>query len=57
MTVEWGLRLRVKWNTRVHNDVLPSAVLEEVEDSETILNAVIMNQILQQFWVCAEYQQ
>ena len=36
--------------------MLPASIFEELEDGKTEFNAVMANQVLQELWVCAEYQ-
>lgn len=57
VTIKWSLCLRVVWNSRVNDNMLPSSVLEEVEHCKTILNTVVVDEVFQKLWVCAQYQQ
>jgi hypothetical protein len=42
------LLTRVVGNESVHDDLLPLSVLEKLKDSETKINAVIDDQVLEQ---------
>ena len=51
--VQRRLALCVVGNPSVHDYVLPSAVLEELEDCKAMLDAVIHHQVFEQLWVSA----
>lgn len=48
MPVEGRLRLRVIRNSCVYNHILPTAVLKELENGETVFETVVDDKILQE---------
>jgi hypothetical protein len=54
VAVERRLALAVVWYARVDDDVLPFPILEELEHSEAVLDAVIHDQVFEQVWVRAQ---
>ena len=57
MTIQRGLALRVVRNSSVNNYILPATILEELEDGKTILDTVIDNKVLEEFWVGALHKE
>jgi hypothetical protein len=57
MSIERSLGLRVIWDSRVYNDMLPFTIFEKVEYSKTILDTIIVDQVLEKIWICAENQE
>jgi len=53
ITVERSLGLRVVWDTSINDNMLPLTVFEELEDSESILDAIMDNQVVQKLRICA----
>ena len=53
ITVERSLGLRVVWDTSINDNMLPLTVFEELEDSESILDTIVDNQVVQKLGVCA----
>lgn len=51
VAIERSLAILVVWDPGVHNDVLPSSILEELEDSKAVLNSIIDHQVLEQLRV------
>ena len=50
MSVERSFVLSA-WNTSVYDDVLPLAVLEELEDTEALFDSVVVDQVFEEFRV------
>ena len=53
MAIQWSLTLRIVRDSSVHNHVLPATVFEKLENSKSILDTVIYDQILQELWISA----
>jgi len=53
MTIQWSLTLRIVRDSCVHNHVLPASVFKELEYSESILDTIIYDQVLQKLWISA----
>lgn len=51
--IKRSLGCHIEWNTSINHDVLPSAVLEELEDSKTVLDTIVVKKVLKQFRVSA----
>jgi hypothetical protein len=49
MTVKRGLRLRVVRDAGVNDHILPSSILEKLEDREAIFKPVINYKVLEEF--------
>ena len=48
MSVEGCFGLSIVWNTCVNNHILPTAVLKELENGETVFETVVDDKILQE---------
>jgi hypothetical protein len=53
VAVKDGLALTIVWDSSIDDNVLPSTILEELEDCETVLDTVVDDQVVQELWVCA----
>ena len=56
VSIKWGLSLRIVWDSRIYNNMLPLTIFEEIKYGKTILNTIVVDQILQKIWVSAEDQ-
>ena len=46
--------IHFKWSAGIHNQMLPLTVLEEVEHGETVLDSIVVDQVIQELEVCAQ---
>ena len=53
MAVKNLLTLSIKWNSCIDNNVLPPSILEELEDSKSVFDTIVNNEVVQKLWVCA----
>lgn len=48
MSIRYALMSKTVGNESVDNNLLPLSILEELKDSETLINAIIDYQVLEQ---------
>ena len=53
MSIKRSLALSIIRNSCVHDNVLPTTILEKLENCKTVLNTIIDDEIFQKFRVCA----
>ena len=54
MTVERCLRGRIEWDASIDYDVLPTAILEELEHSESVFKTIVDYQVLKKLTISGE---
>ena len=53
MAIEWSFIFRA-WDSGINNFELPLSVFKELEYSETLLDSIIIYEILEELRVCGE---
>lgn len=57
VTVERSLCLRIIWDAGVDNDILPTAIFEELENCKPVFEAIINDQVLKKLGMSRENQE
>jgi len=52
MSIKRSLCLWIVRDPSIYDDILPTTIFEELEDSKSMLNSIINYEIFQKIWVC-----